>query len=451
MLNMEKELIVTIEKLASNSQGIARHNGVVIFVDNVCPNDICKIKIIKKHKSYYIAKVIEIIEPSPHRTVPICPIHNACGACQLQHIDYNYQLVIKQEIVSDLMRGLGTDVNPVIPSPRITAFRHKVQYPIRQTTVSKRVLAGYFKPKSHELVNIKYCPIQPNICDKIIEFVRENAPKYSITGYDEKSHTGVLRHVVIRSSVRDNTQIVVLVLNSDKINSETRVFCETLFSEFSSVEGVLVNFNPLKTNLIMTEKTQLVIGKEFITEDLCDTTFKIGANTFFQVNPESADNIFRYVKNYISENFSAPKILDAYAGISAFGLALAKVAGHVVTVEENSESVRLAKTLKSENKIENIEIYNSDCTEFFEKEISNNPKGYDITILDPPRKGCTQESLDYALKLTKSTIIYVSCNPATLARDLKLLKSKGAKIISLQPFDMFCHTTHVETVAIIEV
>lgn len=448
---MEKEFVVKIEKLASNAQGIARHDGAVVFVDNVCPEDECRVRIVKKHKSYYIAKVVELITPSPYRVKPFCPIHSACGACQLQYIDYEQQLVIKRQIVEDVMRGLDVEVQEVEPSPQITEFRHKIQYPIRQTAVSKRILAGYFKPKSHDLVNIKYCPIQPKICDEIIEFVRENAPQHDVSGYDEKTHSGLLRHVVIRSSVRDNTQLVVFVINSSEISPAIRVFCETLFASFDSVVGVLVNFNPNKTNLIMTNNTRLVVGEEYIKENLCDTTFKVGANTFFQVNPRSADNIFRYVRDYISSNFDEPVILDAYAGISAFGLAFAPIAKRVVSVEECAASVDLAKVIKQENSIQNIEMYNADCSEFFEKEVQTNAKGYDVTIVDPPRKGCTPESLDYALKLTKSKIVYVSCNPATLARDLKLLIEKGAKVLSLKPFDMFCHTTHIETVAVIDV
>lgn len=448
----EKEIVVKIEKLASNSQGIARSEGVVIFVDDeVCPEDECKVEIVKKHKSYYIAKVKELIKPSPYRVKPFCPMHKVCGACQLQHIDYKEQLVIKRQLVEDVMRGLDVDVKEVVPSPQIKEFRHKIQYPIRQTSVSKRLLAGYFKPKSHDLVNIKYCPIQPKICDEIIEFIRDNSSKYGIDGYNEKHHKGLLKHVVIRASVLDSTQLVVLVVNAKKETKELRTFAEVLFENFESIVGVSLNFNPNKTNLIMTKDTKSVIGKEYIKEKLCDTVFKIGANTFFQVNPESANNIFQYVKNYIFDNFKTPIILDAYAGISAFGLCLSKVAKTVVTVEENKESVELAKSLKNENGIENIYIYNSDCSEFFEKEFEEHKKGYDVTILDPPRKGCSQESLDYALKLTKSKIVYVSCNPATLARDLKYLKEHGAKIISLKPFDMFCHTTHIETVAIIDV
>ena len=448
---MEKEIVVKIEKLASNAQGIARYEGAVIFVNDVCPEDECRVKIVKKHKSYYIAKVVEMLKPSPYRVKPFCPIHSACGACQFQYIDYNQQLIIKKQIVEDAMKALDVVVQDVVPSPSIKEFRHKIQYPIRQTSVSKRILAGYFKPKSHELVNIKYCPIQPKVCDEIIEFVRENAPQHDVSGYDEKTHTGLLRHVVIRTSHKTNKQIVVLVVNSDMLTPSLRVFAETMIASLKSVEGVLVNFNSKKTNLIMSDDTLLVAGKEYIEEDLCDVTFKIGANTFFQVNPESADNIFRYVKDYISLNFNKPVVFDAYAGISAFGLSLATIAKKVVSVEENSASVELANKIKIENDIFNIDINCADCTKFFEDEVKNNYKGYDVIILDPPRKGCTPESLDYALKLSNSKIVYVSCNPATLARDLKILKEKGAEILSVKPFDMFCHTTHIETVAIIDV
>lgn len=449
--NIEDELIVTIEKLASNAQGITRVNGITVFVDGVCPEDICKIKIVKKNKSYYIAKLLEVITPSKHRVKPFCPMYNVCGSCQLQHIDYNSQLKFKREIVEDLMKGLSVCVQDVEPSPQITEFRHKIQYPIRQTSVSKRILAGYFKPKSHDLVNIKYCPIQPSICDEIIDFIRNTAQKHNISGYDEKTHKGLLRHVVIRASAKDDNQLVVLVVNDNKISQTLKDFCISIYKNFSSVTGVLVNFNTQKTNLIMTENTKSVVGSEYINEVLCNTTFKIGANTFFQVNPKSADNIFKYVKQYIIDNFKEPVILDAYAGISAFGLTLADISKKVVSVEECKASVELAKEIKTENSITNIEINHADCSKFFEKEIKNNKKGYDITILDPPRKGCSKESLDYSLLLTKSKILYISCNPATLARDLKYLTEKGAKVISLKPFDMFCHSHHVETVAIISV
>ena len=445
-----REVVAEIEKLSSDGRGIAHIDGKVIFIDKVCPKDKCRIKIIKENKSYFVGELAEIIEKSPHRVKPFCPMQNVCGACQLQHIDYDYQLKLKKEIVEDAMRGIDTKIYDVVPSPETKEFRRKIQYPIRQTQVSKRILAGYFKQKSHDIVNIKYCPIQPKICDEIIDFIRENAPIYKIEGYDEKNNKGLLRHVIIRSSVKTEDNLVVLVINSDIIPERIKDFAVKLYDTFDKIIGVCVNLNNQKTNLILTDKTVSIIGKDYIEEVLCGVDFKIGANTFFQVNPKSAENIFKYVKTYISDNFKSPKVLDAYAGISAFGFVVSDVSASVSSVEENKASVNLAKEVKNLNKINNIKLNCEDSEQFFEEEILKGSK-YDITILDPPRKGCSEKSLDYALSLTTSTIIYVSCNPATLSRDLKYLISKGCKVDSIKPFDMFCHTNHIENVAIISI
>ena len=238
---MDNELIVEIQKLSSDGKGITKHNGIVIFVDKTCPQDKCRIKIVKKNKSFYIGELLEIIEKSPHRIKPFCPMQNICGACQLQFIDYNYQLELKKQIVEDAMRGIETTISNVVPSPQIKEYRHKIQYPIRQTQVSKRILAGYFKPKSHDIVNIKYCPIQPAICDEIIDYIREEAPKYNIDGYNEKKHKSLLKHVVIRSSSYDNNNLVVLVLNSDKIPERIKNFAQKLYDRFENITGVTAN------------------------------------------------------------------------------------------------------------------------------------------------------------------------------------------------------------------
>lgn len=452
--DVPEELIVKVEKLSNLGYGIAKYNGYVIFVENACPEDEVRVKIYKKNKNFAQAKIVEIITPSPYRVEAFCPIQKVCGACQLQFIDYEYQLKLKKEIVTDAMRNIyGNDiiVNDVIPSPTNRAYRHKIQYPISETQNSKRIVAGYYKTGSHELVNVKYCPIQPEYCDEIIEYIRKTAQELGVSGYKEKEHSGELRHVVIRSSKKNGSNLVVLVVNSTTLTKKVQQLAKCLYSQFANIAGVCVNFNPKKTNLILGKKTQLLEGVEFIEEDLCDKTFKIGAKTFFQVNPQSADNIFRYVKNYIAKNYDNPVILDAYAGIATFGICLSDVAQNVVCVEEVKESILLANSIVNENGIKNIELHSMDAGIFFEQELTSNKRKFDVTVLDPPRKGCSQESLEYALQLTKKEIIYVSCNPATLARDLKYLKEKGCTIDFIQPFDMFPHTYHIENVAIIKV
>lgn len=453
-MKINDEFTVKIEKISNLGLGIARIDGQIVFVENACPEDELKIKITKVSKNYANAEIVEIIKPSAHRVTPFCPMQKVCGACQLQFIDYDYQLQIKTEIVKDALRsisGLEVDVPLTIPSPLKKEYRCKVQYPIGQTKVSKKILAGYYKQKSHEIVNIKYCPIQPEICDKIIDFIREKAFELGVSGYNEKKHVGDLRHVVIRHSVATNKNLVILVVNAKKSFAKIEKLANEIYSAFKEVSGVCLNFNPNKSNLILTDKTEIVVGKNFVKERILDKTFKIGANSFFQVNPKSAENIFAYVKEYIKNNFENPTVFDAYAGITTFGITVSDICKKVVSVEECKEAVQLADEIIKNNEIINVELHNMDAEKFFEKELNTKNRKFNVTIIDPPRKGSTEKTLENILKLTSDKIIYVSCNPATLARDLKYLISKGAKVDSIQPFDMFCHTYHVETVAIIDV
>ena len=448
---MKKDDIITvyIEKLSNLGTGIARIDGQVVFVENACPEDKVKIKITKVNKNFANAKVIEIITPSPHRVTPFCPMNNICGSCQMQFIDYDYQLALKKQMVEDAMRTIGnidTPVNNPIPSPQIKAFRHKIQCPVSQTKVSKKILSGYYKTGSHEIVNIKYCPIQPEICDKVIDFIRNKAPEFNISGYNEPKHTGDLRHIVIRHSADNGELLVTLVINNNKISEKLSNFAKTIFETFEKVTGVCINFNSKKTNVILGEKTICVCGRDFIYEKILDKTFKIGASTFFQINPQSAENIFKYVKEEILKHKN-PTVLDAYAGIATFGIVVSNCAKKVTSVEANKESIEKAKEVLELNNIKNVELHSADTTKY----LQTIKKKFDITILDPPRKGCTKESLDETLKHTKEKIIYVSCNPATLARDLKYLIEKGCTVESIQPFDMFCHTFHIENVAIVNI
>ncbi len=453
-MQINEEINVKVEKISNLGFGIAHHEGMVIFIENACPEDELKVKLTKVSKNYANAEIVEISKPSSHRVEPFCAMQKVCGACQLQFIDYDYQLQLKKEIVEDTLHSIGGfdfEVKTPVASPQTKEYRCKVQYPIGQTKVSKRILAGYYKPKSHEIVNIKHCPIQPEICDKIIDFIREKALELGVTGYREGKHVGDLRHVVIRSSVATGKNLVVLVINAKKTFKKIEDLANAVYSNFKEVSGVCLNFNPNKSNVILTDKSELVVGKDFVKERILDKTFRIGANTFFQVNPKSAENIFAYVKDYVKNNYPEATVFDAYAGVTTFGITVSDVCKKVVSVESCKEAVDLAQETLKLNEITNVELHNMDAEKFFEKELNTKGRRFNITILDPPRKGSTEKTLDNVLELTKDKIIYVSCNPATLARDLKYLLSKGAKIDSIQPFDMFCHTYHIENVAIIDV
>ncbi|MCI1273902.1 MAG: 23S rRNA (uracil(1939)-C(5))-methyltransferase RlmD [Clostridiaceae bacterium] len=443
------EIELNIESLSNLGFGIAHKDGMVVFVENSCPEDKVLAKVKKVKKSYANAITKTVIEPSCHRVEPFCSMQKVCGACQLQFIDYDYQLELKKKIVEDAMHSIaGIDIkieNPV-KSPEIKEYRYKIQYPVSQKKVSERLLVGYYKPESHEIVNLKHCPIQPAICDKIVDFIRENAIKYGISGYNEKSKTGDLRHIVLRVSKFNGNVLVVLVVNTKDVFPRLKDFTNAIKNQFDKVVGVCVNFNTKPTNVILGETSTCVVGQSYVEEKMFENTFRIGVNTFFQVNPQSAENIFKYIKDYIKENFEKPTILDAYAGIAAIGMSVADCADSVKSVEMSREACENAKSGLRINKIDNLEIINSDT----EKYLDTIKRKFDIIITDPPRKGSTQGVLDGFLKTCKKTIIYLSCNPATLARDLKYLVEKGCKVKSIQPFDMFCHTYHIENVAIVE-
>ncbi len=448
-MKVNEEYVVNIEKITGTGLGLARIEGFVVFVDNACPNDKLKIRITKITKNFANGEIVEIIEPSQFRVQPFCPMYKVCGACQLQNISYDKQLDIKREITQDAIKNIANldiNVGETVASPDVKNYRHKIQYPISQTKVSGRILAGYYKPQTHDIVNIKYCPIQPEICDKIIEFIRERAFDFGIQGYNEKKQSGDLRHVVIRNSALNNKNLVVLVVNATKSFDRLNDFANAIYENFDEVTGVCVNFNSKKTNVILGKKTECICGQDFIEEKILDKTFKIGADTFFQINPKSAENIFRYVKDFLNDKFTSPIVLDAYAGISSFGITVSDVCKKVVTVEEVKASCDLAREVVKLNGIKNVEIHNEDAAVFFKKE----KRSFDAVILDPPRKGCTIDSLKEAYRLSNNYIIYISCNPATLARDLKILTDMGCTVESVQPFDMFCHTYHVENVAIIK-
>lgn len=452
-MNINDEFEVEIEKLSNLGFGISHVDGMVIFVENACPEDKLKVKITHVSKNYANAEIVEIIKPSEHRIEPECKMLKVCGGCQLQFIEYDYQLKLKQQIVKDAMHsiaGAEIEVRETVSSPENYHYRHKVQYPISQTKTSRRILAGYYKQKSHEIVNIKYCPIQPEICDEIIEYVRNTAFNYAITGFNEKKHAGDLRHVVLRVSKATGKVLVTLVVNSSKMFEKLKDFAQDIYDNFKLVSGVCVNYNPKKTNVIMGDTTELVAGKDFIKERIVDKTFRIGSNTFFQVNPNSAENIFEFVKKQIKDDYETPNVLDAYAGVTTFGITVSDIARKVVSVEECKEAVDFAEETIKLNEIKNVELHNMDTAMFMEKELKTKKRKFDVIILDPPRKGCSEKSLELSLKLCRGEIIYVSCNPATLARDLKYLIANGGEVQFVQPFDMFPQTYHVENVAVIK-
>ncbi len=455
-MNTGDIVVLNIEKLNSEGAGLARSNNFVVFIKNACPGDTLKCKITKAKKNYAEAEIVEIITPSQYRIEPKCKLQKVCGGCSLQHIEYSEQLKYKKIIVEDTIfsvLGNKMTVNNPITADAPYEYRCKIQYPVRSrgklynnVNANARLYAGYFKPGTHELINIKYCPIHPHICDEIIEFIKITGEELGITGYREEDNSGELRHIVLRYSKYNNDILVTLVVNSEVINTKFKKLADSLINNFKHIKGVVINFNARKTNVILGESSFTAAGCDFIEEKLSDLVFKISGDTFFQVNPDCANRMFNFIKNYIANNFNSPKLLDTYAGIATFGITLSSLCKEVVSVELNEHSVHNAIETIKDNNITNVKVVVSDTLEYI-KQIQ---ESFDITILDPPRKGCGEEVLKNILRVTGDTIIYVSCSPKSLAQDLKFLLNNGCTIELIQPFDMFPNTPHIENVAIIK-
>lgn len=443
-----------VDELVYGGDGLGKIDGFPVFVPDTAPEELVKVEIISSSKSYAKGQVVEIIKPSKYRVNPECSLSKVCGGCQWQHVKYNEQLKIKKKIVQDNLKKIAhieVPVNDVIPAPENLEYRCKVQYPVRQTKVSMKYLVGYFKKGTHEVVNNKYCPVQPRIIDEITMFAREKMQKLRLNAYNEKTKKGMIRHIVYRYSKTQDKLLVIFVVNDKFISDTVKELSISVYNKFPQVEGVLLNFNRASSNVILGSEYKLVSGKDSIEEVLDGRKFKISAGSFFQVNPTAATGMFNYVHKVVSEKSKEPTILDVYAGVGNFGIWLKDLASKITAIEENPEAVKNAIENIELNKIiagGEINMIQGNADEALLKLVEEN-NTYDITILDPPRKGCSQSVLDAAIKLTDKYIIYVSCNPATLARDLQLLSDNFIPEF-VQPVDMFCHTYHIESIAVLK-
>ena len=446
---------INIETLAYGGEGIGRLNGITVFVPDSVPGDYLKIEIVSVKKNYARGIIQEIIKPSEYRISPVCSLAKVCGGCQWLHIDYKEQLRAKKKIVEESLKKIANidiPVHDVISSDCNLEYRCKIQFPVQQTKVSKRILAGYYKKGTHEIVNIKFCPIQPEIINQITQFTREKAQELNLTAYNEKTGKGLIRHLVYRYSQSHKNLLLIVVINSLDISDKLEQLCKSVQDNFKEIAGVLVNFNTSGTNIIMSYKTELACGRDYIEENLEGKKFKISAGSFFQVNPAAAVKIFNEVHKIIKERVENPTILDVYAGVGTFSIWLKDLATKITAIEENSNAVSDVRENIKLNKSENdadIDILEGNADRVLQDLIEQN-SNFDVTILDPPRKGCSDVAIDAVARLTNKFIIYVSCNPTTLARDIKLLMKSGFIPEYAQPIDMFCHTYHIESIVVLK-
>ena len=426
--------------ISSEGLGIIKANWMIIFVYGLLLGEEADVEIQYKRAGVFYANIKKIYKLSKDRIKPLCPVSTACGGCTFQNATYSYELAFKKKKVEDALRKIGHishPVNDVIGMDEPYNYRNKIQVPFGRE--NKHVVYGFYKANTHRIIPIKECSIEDKKAGPILQDIAYLMESMKIDPYNEDARSGVIRHVLIRTSKSFDEVMVVLVTNVNTFPSKGN-FVKELTKRHPEIKTVVQNINTRDTNVILGEKEEVLFGKGFIKDTLLGIEFHISSKSFFQVNPVQCEKLYDIAIG-LADIKQTDEILDAYAGVATIGILCAKKGGHVTSVESVKEAVINGRENAKRNNITNIDIIEDDCTNY----LLNTNRHFDVVIMDPPRKGSTEEFLKALNKIRPSKIIYISCEPSTLARDLSILSS-AYSIDVIQPLDMFPRSFHVETI-----
>ena len=446
-IKKNEEYIVDIVDYGIDGEGIAKINDFTIFIPNALKGEKIKIHIVKVLASYGYGKIVTILEKSPHRVESECVTYKRCGGCNLRHIDYEETLNIKQKVVQNLVNKVLKNkikVKPTIGMGNPFYYRNKAQFPVGENK-TKGVNVGVFAKRTHEIIPISNCYIQNTISQKIAFAIQKFIEEKQISVYNEETKEGLLRHIVIKVGIRTHEIMCILVLNGKKIPFEQELV-EMLVKTYN-VKTVVKNINTRNTNVILGSKNIVIHGDGYIYDILGDYTFKISPMSFYQINPVQTEVLY----NMAIEMAKLKKediLFDLYCGIGTIGIFASSYVKKVYGIEIIEQAIEDAKENARINKIQNIEFKVGDVEKVFSNLIENKQIYPSVIIVDPPRKGLDRNTIDNILTIEPKKMVYISCNPATMVRDLKLLEEKYG-IEELQTVDMFPFTSHIETVTLL--
>ena len=449
MLSKDKIYVVEIVDIGQGGVGIGKFEGFTVFVDGGLVKDKIKVKITKSKKNYAVGEIVEIIEPSPYRVERKCSKElKDCGGCQIQELDYKEQLNVKTNEVKQVISRIGklddVIIHPALGMEEPFRYRNKAQFPIQK--VDGVPVIGFYKKKSHDIIPTDQCIIQHDVNDKIIKIIKTYIRAYKVSIYDEKTHTGVLRHLVTKVGFTTKEVMVVLVANGRKLPYLNEL-ASVLKENIPGFKTLVVNVNREKTNVILGNENRIVYGNGKINDNIGDLVFEISPLSFFQVNPVQTEVLYNKALEYadLGENDT---VFDIYCGIGTISLFLAQKAKKVYGIEIVEDAIKDAKRNAEINNLDNVEFYVGKAEEVVPK-MYKQGKRANVVVVDPPRKGCDEKVLDTIISMQPDRVVYVSCNPSTLARDLNYLDERGYKCLEVQPVDMFPHSVHIENVALI--
>ena len=447
---MNKEQIITlaITDLNNLGCGVGRYEpeGKVVFVKGAVTGDRVLAKVIKVGKSYAVAKLMEISEPSPYRSAEdTCRAPLSCGGCIYRHITYEHEKTLKEEYVKNAFVKAGlrdVTVLPVLSTGQTEGYRNKGQYPL--TTTKDGIRAGFYAAGTHTVVPCEECRIQSESFAPLVRWICRFGTEAGWTTYDEKTGKGLLRHIYLRRGEKTEQTMVCLVINGDTLPREAD-FAEKLTAAFPQVVSLMINTNKENTNVVLGKKFRVLFGEDALEDKLCGLTFRISADSFYQVNRQGAELLYTKATE-LAELKGKELLMDLYCGTGTIGLSMAKKVERLIGVELVEAAVRCAKENAKRNGIENASFYCGDASS--REMILKCTEGRipDVVVIDPPRKGSTRELVECLAGLGVRRVVYVSCNPDTLARDCVWFREAGYTMGNVQPVDMFPRTGHVESV-----
>lgn len=440
--------IVTVRDFTVDAQGIAATDSGTVFIPGCVPGDTVKVISIKKHKNYISAEKFDIVSPSPDRIKPDCPVFGECGGCSFRSITYASELNFKQKTVGNALRRIGkitAEIRPIVGAENPLRYRNKAQLPVSRD--KKGTFAGFYSRGSHSAVRCTSdCLLQPEIFSHIEKLMCMFMDEKNIPCYSEKTSSGLVRHIFLRCT-SDGRIMVCIVINGDKMPFEEELV-KLLTCKFPSIESIILNINKKSTNVILGDKMRNIYGRGFIEDTLCSLKFRISPNSFYQVNHDQAERLYKKAAEYA--NPEGKNLIDMYCGVGTVGLSMADKAKSIIGVEIVEKAVKDAAENAKLNGINNARFICGDASLAAEK-LSGEGIKADVVILDPPRKGCDGALIPVLCKRIKpERIVYISCNPATLARDCAEFEKNGYIFKEATPFDLFPRTGHVETVALLE-
>lgn len=442
-----QEVTVEIKGYANQGEGVGKYNGFTVFVPGSLDGETVLARITLVKKNYARGEMVLVFQESPHRTEPVCQIYGNCGGCQLLHLDYQGQLEFKHQRILDVFERLGgltnITVHPVIGMPNPWEYRNKVQYPFAKE--DSKVIIGCYQQGTHQVVDTRDCKIQHTLNSKIMNTVRELVDGMGITVYDEQTGQGLLRHVLVKNAFESKEAMVVLVTNGSEF-PEGEELARLIAQKFPEIKSVVQNINTVKGNVVLGERNKVLYGEDGIIDRLGDLEFKISANSFYQVNPAQTEVLYKIAVEY-ADLRGDERVVDAYCGVGSLTLFLAKKAREVYGVEVVPAAIEDAEENAKRNKIDNVKFLAGEVEQVLPKLVRIGVR-FDVAVLDPPRSGCDKKVLETLANINLKRIVYVSCNPSTLARDLRVLVDRGYKVGKVQPIDMFPHTYHVETICL---